>query len=291
MNSIRLALIVLVVTLAYIPCLAQSDTTQNATASSTTQETRDVAYLKNGSIIRGTILEMIPDSTLRIQTIDGNVFVFSMREVQRITKENVAPPKYQQTAVLSSSVHNPTFALFAGAVIPVGRFGETSGDESGLAKTGLAFGGELEVPMSESMSFLGTVTVALNSVDFPSSPGVDFGQWVTVWPMFGFRLSVPGEQQFSAHGSLQVGLLIGSSPGIAVNVSGTSFNQNSASATAIAFAIGGGFTVVRRLVLDVQYKYGSPEYSVTASQGGATASGKFKQQTGLVQITAGVILN
>lgn len=52
------------------------------------EEIRDVVYLKNGSIIRGTILEIIPDSTIRIQTGDGNVFVYPMGDVEKIVKED-----------------------------------------------------------------------------------------------------------------------------------------------------------------------------------------------------------
>ncbi len=51
---------------------------------------RDVVYLKNGSIIRGKVVEMIPDSTIRIQTADGSVFVYPMKEVEKMTKEEVA---------------------------------------------------------------------------------------------------------------------------------------------------------------------------------------------------------
>ena len=47
----------------------------------------DVVYLKNGSIIRGLVLETIPNQTVKIQTVDRNIFVFQMSEVEKITKE------------------------------------------------------------------------------------------------------------------------------------------------------------------------------------------------------------
>lgn len=58
------------------------------------QEMEDVVYLKNGSIIRGTIIELVPDSFVKIQTIGGSVFVYQMSEVIKITKE---PKKINQT--------------------------------------------------------------------------------------------------------------------------------------------------------------------------------------------------
>jgi hypothetical protein len=47
----------------------------------------DVVYLKNGSVIRGLIMEQIPNETLKIQTADGSLFVYKMEEVVKITKE------------------------------------------------------------------------------------------------------------------------------------------------------------------------------------------------------------
>lgn len=47
----------------------------------------EVVYLKNGSVIRGVILEKVPDVSVKIQTRDGNIFVFKMEEVEKITKE------------------------------------------------------------------------------------------------------------------------------------------------------------------------------------------------------------
>jgi hypothetical protein len=47
----------------------------------------DVVYLKNGSIIRGLIIEQTPNVSLKIQTADKSTFVYSMDEVEKITKE------------------------------------------------------------------------------------------------------------------------------------------------------------------------------------------------------------
>lgn len=51
------------------------------------QSLLDVVYLKNGSIIRGVILEQVPNKSLKIQTQDKNVFVFTFDEIDRIQKE------------------------------------------------------------------------------------------------------------------------------------------------------------------------------------------------------------
>ena len=50
----------------------------------------EVVYLKSGSIIRGIIVEQVPNKQIKIQTKDRNVFVFSMDEIEKITKELIS---------------------------------------------------------------------------------------------------------------------------------------------------------------------------------------------------------
>lgn len=51
------------------------------------QEQIDVAYLRNGSKIRGTIIEQVPNKQLTIQTRDGSEFVYTFDEIEVIRKE------------------------------------------------------------------------------------------------------------------------------------------------------------------------------------------------------------
>jgi len=48
---------------------------------------QDVVYLKNGSIIRGMLIEQVPGVSLKIETADKSLFVYNMDEVAKITKE------------------------------------------------------------------------------------------------------------------------------------------------------------------------------------------------------------
>ena len=52
--------------------------------------TQEVVYLKNGSIIRGIIIEQVPNESLKIQTEDGSIFAYKMNEVSKITKEETS---------------------------------------------------------------------------------------------------------------------------------------------------------------------------------------------------------
>ncbi len=58
--------------------------TDNSDSSS---ELQDVVYLKNGSRIKGILIEQIPNKSIKIQTKDGSVFHYNMDEIDKITKE------------------------------------------------------------------------------------------------------------------------------------------------------------------------------------------------------------
>lgn len=61
------------------------------------QSMQDVVYLKNGSIIRGMVIEIVSDGNVKVQTADGCVFVYPMTDVQKIQKEqNQALPRYNK---------------------------------------------------------------------------------------------------------------------------------------------------------------------------------------------------
>ncbi|MFA6745470.1 MAG: hypothetical protein WCR94_06895, partial [Bacteroides graminisolvens] len=45
------------------------------------QNVQEVVYLKNGSVVRGSVIEQVPNVSLKIQTADGSVFAYQMSEV------------------------------------------------------------------------------------------------------------------------------------------------------------------------------------------------------------------
>ncbi len=51
------------------------------------ESNRDVVYLKNGSVIKGHIIEQVPNKTITIQTIDGSTFVYPIEEIKKMRKE------------------------------------------------------------------------------------------------------------------------------------------------------------------------------------------------------------
>jgi len=53
------------------------------------QDYQEVVYLKNGNIIRGFIIEIVPDDYLDIRTANGRIRSIDMFDVDRIVKERV----------------------------------------------------------------------------------------------------------------------------------------------------------------------------------------------------------
>lgn len=49
----------------------------------------DVVYLKNGSMIKGVIVEQVPGKTIKIKTADGSEFVYPIDDVEKFAREEV----------------------------------------------------------------------------------------------------------------------------------------------------------------------------------------------------------
>jgi len=73
----------------YKPCEYYSNptSTHGAQTQSANGQNSDVVYLKDGSIIKGTIIEQIPNVSIKIKTKDGNVFNYKMEQIEKIAKE------------------------------------------------------------------------------------------------------------------------------------------------------------------------------------------------------------
>ena len=60
-----------------------------ATTQVVAKEMQDVVYLKNGGIVRGTVIEQVAGKSLKIVRFDGNAFRYKMKEIDKISKETV----------------------------------------------------------------------------------------------------------------------------------------------------------------------------------------------------------
>ena len=99
------------------------------------EQTEDVVYLDNGGIVRGRILEQIPDKSLKIKRRDGKEFNYRMHEIVRISRE---PAFGSQTL---SQRKNPMVAL--GLSFPIVGSGQFYNGEytKGVVQLGAAIVG------------------------------------------------------------------------------------------------------------------------------------------------------
>ena len=54
----------------------------------------DAVYLRNGSVIRGTIVEIVPNRSVSIETGNGHIYRFGMDEVSRISRQKPIRRQY-----------------------------------------------------------------------------------------------------------------------------------------------------------------------------------------------------
>ena len=60
-----------------------------ATTQVVAKQMEDVVYLKNGGIVRGTVIEQVAGKSLKIVRFDGKEFRYKMKEIDKISKETV----------------------------------------------------------------------------------------------------------------------------------------------------------------------------------------------------------
>ncbi len=141
---------------------------------------QDVIYLKNGSIIRGIIIEQVPNKSIKIETADRSVFVFQMDEIEKIAKEPIDNKRSD------SEKRKGFIGLSIGASIPVGDFADKL---DGLAETGLHLNlinfGYL---FSENFGVSATWFGAANPIDAYGIDPWSYGG-IMVGPLLSFPLS------------------------------------------------------------------------------------------------------
>lgn len=100
-----------------------------AVAGFSQEKLQDVVYLKNGNVLRGTIIEQVPMDYIKLKTADGSEFIFQVEEIEKITKEE--NPLYQ----LSQDEKRKGYVgITIGTSMPIGEFND---DLNGAADTGL----------------------------------------------------------------------------------------------------------------------------------------------------------
>ena len=291
MKNLLLVLIT-AITLGSAICPAQAQT-----------EGRDMVYLKNGSILKGKIVEFIPDKGVKIQVADGSIFAYTMSEVEKITKEPnygmadhktlYRPPNHR--ASRPDSLQNKNgLAIYGGLSQPFGEFGATYGENPGFAQAGFTLGLDVRKCLSPELAWMTSANLSVNACSYPEMHNIGFsgenGYWATGWLLTGLKLAgnpSPGVELFCFG---QAGAILSESPEVNLYNSYYRVTQKSSSASELGFGFGAGITL-DHTVLCLRYLSGEPEYMVTATITDGTYSdtysGVMKQPISCLLLTAG----
>jgi hypothetical protein len=180
--------------------------------------TRDVVYLKNGSVIHGMIIETIPNVSIKIQTSDGNIFVYNFSDIEKYGKESVPgteaanPPMAPMAPAMNTS---PSFSIFGGASLPMGDFASTS---SGAAKTG--FAGGVQFVTGGQVGLLISAFYSSNPLDESAVSGASsVGNWQNIMALLGLKIGTANASGANFFVAPLIGVNFGKSPEISFNES------------------------------------------------------------------------
>jgi len=163
------------------------------------EELIDVVYLKDGSVIRGTIIEQIPNKSLKIETRDGSIIAVEFSRVEKIVKERAISPSRTGRSSSSSGTHMVSSLLIGGLLYE--DFWFATGAKIGVSIAGMAyvgleatavfsdetavyFGGDLGLNVNIGrFTVQPYVSLGLGSIAGASAfclgPGVSFTYWIT----------------------------------------------------------------------------------------------------------------
>jgi hypothetical protein len=277
-NYIRLILLSAIIILSVTVLIAQ---------------TKDIVYLKNGSVIKGSILEMIPDKTIKIQTADGNIFVYNMSEVEKIGKDTAAPAPETKPAIerpsnqgqpsyesqrgyqgqSSSEGVGPKFSIYGGVSLPLGNFAKKwgEGDDKGLgaAKTGWSAG--IQFVTGGTVGLIIDGNYSQNKLDLPTSyttmPGkYEWVGWSSILALAGIKIGTDNSSGANFFVAPLVGALFGTSPKIDFTPAGSSTSTNwQPAGTGTAVAYGGALQLIfgEHVTLGAKYIASKPKFKTT----------------------------
>jgi hypothetical protein len=109
------------------------------------QESQNVVYLTDGSIIRGYIIERVPDDYLKIEMKNGKVRTIYMEDVEKISRESVKQSDTRQTERRSTASNRDSYSQNRNSSRSQNNYDDNEredyyDDEGDLYKSWLKFG-------------------------------------------------------------------------------------------------------------------------------------------------------
>ena len=143
---------------------------------------QEVVYLKSGEIIKGVIIEEIPNKSIKIENSEGVIFEYRMNEIEKFGKEKL-PSTVSKTNITKKG--SGFIGITFGASIPTGYF---SFQTDGMANLGYQLNGiEFGYLFSKHIGVSATVFVAENPIRIDSINPWRYGS-LMIGPLFSLKI-------------------------------------------------------------------------------------------------------
>ena len=175
---------------SFVPCFPVLHAQKKASKRS---QTEDVLYLKDDSIVRGELIELVVDEHVRIEILGGSQFVYTFEEIERIAEEPI------DIAKMKRLVRGPHQHLEASNSVYGGfHMGFAPGrDAFGWFNMGVFFEGRIGYQIKPAMGF----GLGISSQKY----GVGEVPWTTA--LFAeYRTVIPTSPEWSVQPTMEVGL-------------------------------------------------------------------------------------
>ena len=189
------------------------------------KNSQDVVYKKDGSILRGMIVEQVPNDVIKLETRDGSLFVIKSADIDRITLEqaqNQAGPTTKSTSSRASPFKVSSLFGYGTSNFVLNPYAFGIGLRGyAVMQNGLSVGGSFthHFGSSESESFaLGSVELSLESWQISGEVGYQVkSEAAIVHPYLNFGyLIVVGDVESDFGSSSGVGNSLFLAPAISV---------------------------------------------------------------------------
>ncbi len=272
---------------------------------------RDVVYLKNGSVIRGIIMEQVPGKSIKIETAEKSLFVFQMDEIEKMVKEQ-SPEDHVKQNKASSGGKKGYLAILGGPSTPIDDLAskDPQNKGAGFANPGALFELSFAYRFGKNFGLAASLRGQSYLVDAQamaeeiakSVPGtritVESKSWSIAGLLIGGYGSFPISEKFSFDTRLMLGFLSAVSPELTIKASNSfgnsSVTQKSGISSTLAYQAGAGirFDAGKSLCLlaNVDYLGAKPEFTNVESSlsNGSTQKDTFSQQFGAINVGFGI---
>lgn len=263
----------------------------------------DILYIKDGSTVKGTIIELLRDRTVTIRTADSSIYIYPMADVKKFSMHSLPIAKFNDESEEmhadqlphSGDERNRMLILYCGISIPYGAFRDAKAAVGGTALTGFAVGADADVPVGGKSSMMVSLDYAINGMEVEAAPAgagitAEASSWTSLWTLVGVKVSGSASRTTELFGFAQGGFLYGSTPEITVRTGSAAYTEQITYSSTSAYAVGYGFGIgaqSNRFSLCIRYLGANPKYELHTPYTDIWNKPYAAQSTACLLITAG----